>query len=73
MVRLKAFFADRTILRITYFNSSMVRLKGRTFIIQQGYLKFQFQYGAIEGALKFRASSTLKKFQFQYGAIEGLC
>ena len=56
---------------MTYFNSSMVRL--RVHLDNEAdplHSLFQFQYGAIESLSNSSPSKLDLKFQFQYGAIE---
>ncbi len=50
----------------------MVRLKVAGFGIDPVFLDpFQFQYGAIKGAMYLKSKVPASMFQFQYGAIKG--
>ncbi len=61
MVRLRDLLQVRNELLTHYnFNSSMVRLRViNVCIIADGQIKFQFQYGAIEGILRLQYLCTV--------------
>ena len=53
------------------FNSSMVRLKACTVQqLTEGFVQFQFLYGAIKSVARFAIIGNLHEFQFLYGAIK---
>ena len=58
------------VVSISYFNSSMVRLKGDVASNQYVSIWFQFLYGAIKSEDTPNGVITLPKFQFLYGAIK---
>ena len=57
----------------TYFNSKVVRLKGKASVRMVELVKFQFQSGAVKRALYQLGYDGFCLFQFQSGAVKRLC
>ena len=70
MVRLKVCIPTFHFFEVSYFNSSMVRLKVSSFANSAKTSEFQFQYGAIKSTYVVEFFKQLNIFQFQYGAIK---
>jgi len=61
----------KTKIKIEYFNSSMVRLKGVPLSkYNRPRQAFQFQYGTIKSTSVTNGQIVDNKFQFQYGTIK---
>ncbi len=72
MVRLKVYVEPKQELHLSYFNSTMVRLKDIPDKPHGLFNIFQFHYGSIKGWSFFSFFFQYFVFQFHYGSIKGM-